>query len=103
VKILCPKCGTRDWETVNLCMGCVRRDQGPITLALHSCSQVVTGKCDRHEMDVLPGCGGCILEMLRNLLAVIHGDGGHHTEWFGLMKSVQDAMDKVQSKERSPE
>lgn len=39
MKITCPKCGTKDWETVNLCMGCVRQNNGPITLALHECYQ----------------------------------------------------------------
>ena len=39
MKIICPKCGTKDWETVNLCMGCVRKDRGPITLALHTCHE----------------------------------------------------------------
>lgn len=39
MKITCPKCGTKDWEMVNLCMGCVRQNNGPITLALHKCYQ----------------------------------------------------------------
>lgn len=51
--------------------------------------------CERHEIDVSPGCDGCILEMLKSLLAVIHGDGGHHTEWVGIKQSVEDAMGKV--------
>lgn len=34
-------------------------------------------------------------DKLKNLLAKIHRDGGHHTEEVGLAKSVQDAMDKV--------
>ena len=30
--------------------------------------------------------------LLRNLLAIIHRDGGHYTERHGLVKSFQDAM-----------
>ncbi len=30
--------------------------------------------------------------LLKDLLAVIHRDGGHYTERHGLAKSVQDAM-----------
>jgi hypothetical protein len=33
--------------------------------------------------------------MLRNLLAVIHGDGGHHTEAVGLERSIADAERRV--------
>lgn len=33
--------------------------------------------------------------MLRDLLAVIHGDGGHHTEEVGLEQSVIDAGNRV--------
>lgn len=32
--------------------------------------------------------------MLRELLARIHGDGGHHTERVGLAQSVLDAMNR---------
>lgn len=39
MKITCPKCGTQDWETVNVCFGCIRKDDAPITLALHECFQ----------------------------------------------------------------
>lgn len=55
-------------------------------------------KCQQHETDVLPGCDGCIYDMLRSLLAVIHGDGGHHTEWVGVRQSVEDAISKVSNK-----
>lgn len=51
--------------------------------------------CAEHEMDVSPGCDGCILHWLKNLLAIIHGDGGHHTEWVGIEQSVKDAMGKI--------
>lgn len=92
MKIVCPKCGTKNWAVVNLCLGCVRADK-PVTLALHDCYVAKANRaCERHETDVAPGCDGCILEMLRNLLAVIHGDGGHHTDWVGLKQSVEDAM-----------
>lgn len=60
-------------------------------------------KCERHEMDVSPGCDGCILEMLKGLLAVIHGDGGHRTEWVGIKLSVEEAMSKVSRNETVPE
>lgn len=33
--------------------------------------------------------------MLRNLLAVIHGDGGHYIEAHGLDKAIEDAESKV--------
>lgn len=33
--------------------------------------------------------------LLRNLLAVIHRDGGHHTSDVGLKQSVKDAQAKV--------
>jgi hypothetical protein len=33
--------------------------------------------------------------MLLNLLAVIHGDGGHHTMKVGLDQSVRDANQRV--------
>ncbi len=46
VKITCPKCGTKDWTTVNLCMGCVRTEK-PITLALHECHDSIV-----HSMTV---------------------------------------------------
>jgi len=32
---------------------------------------------------------------LRNLLAVLHGDGGHHTDKVGLKQSIEDAIKKV--------
>jgi hypothetical protein len=54
--------------------------------------------CEEHEFDVPPGCPGCILHALKNLLAVIHGDGGHHTEWVGILQSCKDAMEKVSQK-----
>ena len=31
-------------------------------------------------------------DLLRNLLAVVHRDGGHHTEAVGLDQSVEDAI-----------
>lgn len=31
-------------------------------------------------------------QMLRDLLAVIHGDGGHYTGEHGLQKSFEDAL-----------
>lgn len=34
------------------------------------------------------------VERLEGLLAVIHGDGGHHTAEVGLERSVEDAQDK---------
>lgn len=34
-------------------------------------------------------------QMLLNLLAVVHRDGGHYTEKFGIHKSVHDAEKKV--------
>ena len=51
--------------------------------------------CERHDFDVLPGCGACILRLLQNLLAVIHGDGGHHTEWVGIPLSVEHATARI--------
>jgi hypothetical protein len=33
--------------------------------------------------------------LLKNLLAVIHRDGGHHTEWVGLRQSISDAESEV--------
>ena len=36
-KIACPQCGAKEWETVNLCMGCIRKNSGPVTMAIHSC------------------------------------------------------------------
>lgn len=33
--------------------------------------------------------------MLQNLLAMIHGDGGHYTDKYGLEKSVEDAIKDV--------
>lgn len=38
---------------------------------------------------------GRILDLLTNLLAVIHRDGGQHTGTVGLEQSVQDAVQKV--------
>ena len=35
------------------------------------------------------------LEAVKNLLARIHGDGGHYTEKHGLLKSIIDAEWKV--------
>ena len=52
-------------------------------------------ECERHQFSVPPGCSECILVMLKNLLARIHRDGGHHTEWVGLPKSVDDAHHKI--------
>lgn len=37
----------------------------------------------------------CERDMLRELLAVIHRDGGHYTEEHGIAKSCADAMTKV--------
>lgn len=34
-------------------------------------------------------------ERARHLLAVIHGDGGHHTEAVGIMQSLADAERRV--------
>ena len=34
-------------------------------------------------------------EILQGLLAIIHRDGGHHTEYRGLELSVQDAQQKI--------
>lgn len=34
-------------------------------------------------------------ELLRELLATLHGDGGHHTERVGLAQSVLDAENKL--------
>jgi hypothetical protein len=48
-------------------------------------------------------------EQLGNLLAVIHGDGGHHTEAVGEEQSVKDAhqvwakLSAVKAKEASDE
>ena len=36
-----------------------------------------------------------LIDMLKNLLAVIHGDGGQHAETYGLLKSYEDAKEKV--------
>lgn len=35
------------------------------------------------------------LNHLRNLLARIHGDGGHYTEQYGLQTSVEDAENRI--------
>ena len=51
--------------------------------------------CEEHSFDVAPGCTSCVVDLLRGLLAVIHGDGGHHTEWVGIPKSVEDAKARV--------
>ena len=51
--------------------------------------------CDEHLFDVPPGCPGCVLNLLKELLAIIHGDGGHHTEWVGIPQSVKDAMEEI--------
>ena len=40
-------------------------------------------------------CGPTATEMLRDLLAVLHRDGGHYTSRYGLHKSWQDAMQKA--------
>lgn len=44
-------------------------------------------------------------QMLRDLLAVIHRDGGHYTEEHGLQKSFDDAIqryyDLLQAKEEA--
>lgn len=32
---------------------------------------------------------------LRDLLAVLHGDGGHHTDKVGLKQSIEDAIKEV--------
>lgn len=34
------------------------------------------------------------LQAVRNLLAILHGDGGHHTNEVGLARSCMDAADK---------
>jgi hypothetical protein len=35
------------------------------------------------------------VRLFRDLLAVIHGDGGHHSEEVGLERSYQDAVRKI--------
>jgi hypothetical protein len=35
---------------------------------------------------------GDATHLLLNLLAIIHGDGGHYTDEWGLEKSVEDAV-----------
>lgn len=36
-----------------------------------------------------------LIFQLKELLAIIHGDGGHHTEKVGKVQSIKDAIDKV--------
>lgn len=36
-----------------------------------------------------------IREKMRGLLAIIHGDGGHHTHEVGFEQSVDDAVEKM--------
>ncbi len=37
---------------------------------------------------------------LLNLLAVLHRDGGHHTDRVGLLQSIVDAKESISSNER---
>ncbi len=40
-------------------------------------------------------CAQCLERILKNLLAVIHGDGGHYTDWHGIPQSAEDATAKI--------
>lgn len=46
---------------------------------------------------VATSAGGDLAErLLRDLLAAIHGDGGHHADDHGLVESTRRAMERVQ-------
>jgi DNA-binding HxlR family transcriptional regulator len=38
------------------------------------------------------------LKSTRELLAILHGDGGHYTDEYGLEKSIQDAIELIHTK-----
>lgn len=42
-------------------------------------------------------------DMLREILAAIHGDGGHHTEKVGFEDSLKDALEAICKKRRADE
>lgn len=36
-QIPCPQCGGLDWSVLNLCLGCIRKVDGRVTMQLHDC------------------------------------------------------------------
>ena len=66
---------------------------------------LIMTKCDKcHSFAVnkdteLKLCDVCYYKIpLLDLLAVVHRDGGHYTERYGLQKSVKDAMEIMSDK-----
>lgn len=51
--------------------------------------------CKRYAIEVT--------KPISDLLAVMHGDGGHYTAKHGLVKSVEDAIELLHTKWKSPD
>jgi len=93
----------RDVEAIQVVRAQVARLRDGLLAIRDSCENC-TNACDLREAagDALLAIGGpselprtlrgsCAHEEVESLLALIHGDGGHHTTEVGLEQSIRDA------------